>query len=198
MALVCPTGLGIGVGFFSVLVCPTGLEGFQFFFEPGGFRFFKYWFAQRVRGVRFSQRVWGGSHDSGRNSLFLHGFALLLLLHVLVVRVLMLLMSCCHVVVAVRESQTANCLMAQVPLDCRMLPCKHFWRKKTWLILPVVICLSHGLDSSDKAACKKKETWLILPVIICLSYGLSCSKNKVSLGAWLAEPVGFPRTPKRA
>ena len=47
---------------------------------------------------------------------------LLLLLHVLVVRVLMLLMSCCHVVI----------------------------QQKAWLILPIVICLSHWLSCSKK------------------------------------------------
>ena len=68
--------------------------------EPGGFRFFKYWFAQRVRGVRFLSTGLpngGVRHNSGRNSSFLHGFALLLLL---------------LLVIAVRESQTANGLMA--------------------------------------------------------------------------------------
>ena len=75
---------------------------------PGGFRFFKYWFAQRVRGVRFlSTGLPNGFGGARHDSAFLHGFALLLLLHVLVVRVLMLLMSCCHVAVAVRESQTS-------------------------------------------------------------------------------------------
>ena len=67
--------------------------------EPGGFGFFKYWFAQRVR-VRFLSTGLpngGVRHDSGRNSSFLHGFALLLLL---------------LLVIAVRESQTANGLMA--------------------------------------------------------------------------------------
>ena len=39
----------------------------------------------------------------------------------------------CHVVVAVRESETANC------------PRQSSMQQKAWLILPVVICLSHWL-----------------------------------------------------
>ena len=95
---------------------------------------------------------------------FLHGFALLLLLHVLVVRVLMLLMSCCHVVVAVR--QTANCLMkalAQIPLGCFLASISGAKTNATWLILPVVICLSHGLDSKRVTKQHAKKRSLIDP-----------------------------------
>ena len=58
LVLVCPTGLGIGVGFFKFWFAQQVWRGFGFFFQWsaqrawGGF-VFKYWFAQRVRGVRF-------------------------------------------------------------------------------------------------------------------------------------------------
>ena len=73
-------------------------------------------------------------------------------------------------------------------------------QKETWLILPVVICLSQSLNNSGIAKSpiwstdcnfyhfprkgnvqigdfekKQKETWLILPVVICLSQSLSNS-----------------------
>ena len=62
--LVCPTGPG---GFGLVLPRPTGLEGVWIFSSTGspngsgGFIFFKYWSAQRARGVWLSTASPNGS-----------------------------------------------------------------------------------------------------------------------------------------
>ena len=72
---------------------------------------------------------------------------LLLLLHVLVVRVLTLLMSCCHVVSCRSSgSRVRNCKL----FNEGTCPRQSSMQQKAWLILPVVICLSHWLSCSKK------------------------------------------------